>query len=194
MRVFLIIIMCAFCKTFYGQTDSSVHYFKQIGWTIKVLPDFKPLDSATSAKAIAKGKAMVEGTMKREVNMSHLTNLINVSKEKFNNLDANLTLSPSINEKNWQTVDDSSKTIFYKTFVNQMPNAKIDSLSSTKTIDGIRFKAFNVDIAISNDIAIHTCFMTTFHNEMYFAITYVYINDNYGKEILRMIDESKFDK
>ncbi len=193
-RAFIFITLCVFFKTLYSQTDSSLHYFKQIGWTINILPDFKSVDSTTTVKNTAKGKAMVESTMKRDVNMSHLINLVNVSKNKFNNLVVNLTNASSITEQNWETVDKSAKDIFYKTFVTQMSNSKIDSAFSSKLIDGVDFRTFNVDISVNSNIVIRTCYMTTFYKGMYFAITYVYTNDIDGKEILSMIDESKFDK
>jgi len=192
MRPLTFLLSILFSQVLNGQADSTFH-FKQVGWTIKVPPDLKPVDSATSAENIKAGKETVEGLMNQKVNMTKSTILISAAKDKFNYFGSTLTKSEAVTENNWLSADSLTKTIFYQAF-SKLPNIKIDSSSTGQTIDGVTFQKLLINLNINDKFIVHANMMTTYYKGFYFGITSFYMDEKVGLEIEKMLRESRFDK
>jgi hypothetical protein len=194
MRAVIFLIFLFIGKDVFCQSDTSIHFFKEIGWTVKIPSDFTTLDSATNAQLASSGKEEIEGAIHQKVNTSHLKNLITVSKNKFEYFGASLNTATSITQENWETVDQSVKEVFYKTYVAKLASAKIDSASSKQVVDGISFNKFTINIQVNPQVTLHSALLSTYYKSLFFSITYLYIYEGTGQEINTILDESKFER
>ena len=195
MRVLFFILVSFFVQTTFGQTDSSLYYFKEIGWSIKLPSDFKIVDSATRVSNIAKGKSAVEVTLNKEINMTKLTHLISAAKDNLNYFAANILNSALVTSENWESADNSSNEVLFKTMNRILKNFEIDTSNTLIIIDGVRFKKFQAICIIPNkNKQAYFSQIGTFHKEQYFSVSYFYLDKALGDEIENMLMTSKFDK
>ena len=194
MRPLFLLAAIVFFQPIFGQTDSLTHTFSEVGWTIKIPPDFKIVDSATRATNTAVGKAAIAKSSNTNANTSKLINLISISKDKLNYFNSNLNYSTAITKDNWETVDKSAKEIFFNTFIKQLPNGKIDTANAIRSIDGVDFKSFQATCLVNEKVSLHICYLSQFYKEHYFVISYFYVDNAAGTEIDDMLKNSKFEK
>jgi hypothetical protein len=190
-RLYAVLVFLSLCDFTYSQSN---HFFKEIGWSLKVPADFTLFDSATSAQIVDVGKQQIEQTINRSINTSDLKGLIAMSKGNLEYFSASLNTDKSITQENWQQLDKSVKETYYKSSVAKLPNAKVDSLSSIKTIGNLPFNKLVLSFKINPQLEFHAALLSTYYKNSYFSITYVYVYKETEQEINTMLNESKFNR
>jgi hypothetical protein len=193
MRLQLFLISFFILSTAIGQPNDSVFYFKEVGWTIKLPAGFKIVDSLTRAASVIKGEAMIEKTMKTDIDTANTIHLISASRDKANYFTASLANPGFVNIDNWEETDRLVKAIVYNTLQSQLPKTKIDTSSITETLQQVDFRSFTMDIKINAKVTLHSILLTSFYKDYFFSIRCLYTDDKIGNEIITMLKTSKFE-
>ena len=194
MRILTLIAFNFISINIFGQTEGQLVTFNDVGWTIKVPADFKTVDSSVRAANVEKGKGILDSSISRKINMSKVKNLISAARDRFNYFIVNLSNSTSITNENWEAADSLAKVIYYKSFLSQMPQAKVDTTYAIETIDGREFKKFKIDLIADKRIIIHSFFLSKFYRGHLLSISYLYTDTKAGEEIENMLTASKFER
>lgn len=187
-----------FLNRLWAQNVVQELYFNKIKWHI-ALPygpnGFSILDSMKESKLEQKGKAEIESSTGKKLNLNKKTiKLFSAIKNGFNYLDA--SLDPySGNKTAWERAVKNSKNIITKTFQNKFNAATIDTLTTIDTINNLLFDKFTVTLSNTGGKPFfHLIFYNAILAKYEFAITSVYMNETIGKEIEKIIKGSYFDK
>ncbi len=190
MKLLIFIISISIWATSCGQTNRT-YQFKEIGWTITLPSDFTLDDSVTNAQNIAGGSKILEGAGGKP-DISKIENVLSATKGQVGSFTVTISKSTVTNFHYWDSIDNNVIKIFYKAMVNQAPTAKFDTLRTTDTIDGLRFKNFQMHIKVNENKTVHNYYITRLYDGYSIAINYYYIDDATGEEIKKMLTQSKF--
>jgi hypothetical protein len=139
-----------------------------------------------------RGAEAIENTFGEEV--------INQSKTIFVFKNANFNYF----ESNYQPFDEridgdylesckNVNEIVFDTFKTQMPNAKIDSLSTIEKISGMDFHTFKVDITYPNGMTLKSLAYSRLFGLKEFSVNIMYVDDKQGKKMISSWMNSKFE-
>lgn len=176
-----------------GQTKTELKtlYNEDFKWTITIPENFINVSPQEWAKMQNKGIDAVEKTYGEEV--------INQAKIifVFKNADFNYM------ESNYQPFDvevDGDylescigvKEILYETFKTQIPNAKIDSISSVEKISNLDFQTFKMKIDFPNGMTMHSLMYSRLFDKKEFSVNIMYVDEKQGKKMIEAWTKSKF--
>jgi hypothetical protein len=191
MKYLLVFLMFCF-QTSFGQSDSTI-YFKEFGWIIKLPSDFKIKKTSDVLEMENASKKMLKESTNVEANVSANVNLITASKGSQNIFASNYTNSLDLTAENWNETDSTVKQLILKTFMKQIP-IKPDTINSIVLIDGIIFKKLEAIFKINDKIQINWAYLATYYKGHNLSATYIYIDSLAGKQILNILNTSKFEK
>lgn len=191
-----LILICAFFLLTHAsaQQIGKIYFFKEIGWTITLPSDFKTLDSIEDAERNERGLKAIEESNEIKADITELKTLIAASKNVYNYF--NSTITPFDPKKDGD-YDSSSKTVkdmVYKTFLDKMPTAKIDSVTTSEVIDGLLFDKFHVTIIIKENFIMNMFLLSKYYKGYDFGISYLYLDEKTKEQIETMLKTSKFNK
>ena len=186
-----IVFISTICQ---GQKESGKLYFKEIGWTITLPEGYNVLDSTVEAATLSRGKKAIEESNNLQFDVSDLKTLVSASKSQFNYFSSTITPFDALEDGDYQENNQEAKDIMFVTFTDQIPNAKIDSLSTSTIIDGLSFDKFQLKILLVNDITMTMIMLNRIHKNYDFGITYLYLDETTRGEIENMLFTSKFEK
>ena len=189
--VFFTVFICTICN---AQKESKKFTFKEVGWTITLPASYEVIDSTVDAAIISKGKKAIEESNDIEVDMSQTKTLISASKSQFNYFDATITAFDAQEDGDYQELNQSVKDALFTTFEDQIPNVKMDSSTTTITIDGIIFDKFQIKIVMGENSIMNMILLSRLRNGFDFGISYLYLDEVTKQEIEHMLNTSKFEK
>lgn len=176
-----------------AQLPDTLLKFKEVGWTIRLPRTFVLVSDKENEELTQNGLSAIEKSNDVKVDMEGLKTLLSASKGEFNYISA--TIQPfSEEDGDYVEVNEGVKEMLYKTFADQMVGGKIDTSSTTQTIDGISFSRFNADVSMEGKKVMTMVMLFRLHKGFDFGITYVYVDDKAKNEIETMLRNSKFEK
>jgi hypothetical protein len=187
--VFIGIMLMTACSQ--GHHDSRQYTLKEVGWTITLPPDFKVADSAKTADQMQQGKKAIEESTNTKVDMSTTKTLINATKG-HNTFNVTITGFDPKTDGDFAATNQITKNMVYQTFANQMPDAKVDSNSSSTTIGGLDFDQFHVNVKVKGQTIFNMYVLTKLYKGYDFGITYLYVDEASKREIEGILDNSQF--
>ncbi|HEY0067109.1 MAG TPA: hypothetical protein VGB46_07100 [Flavisolibacter sp.] len=166
-------------------------YNKEFDWTITIPEDFDTLTPKEWAKIQGRGAEAIEKTYGTEIENN--SNTIFVFKNsKFNYFESNWqpydTAEVSSYEETCQAVND----MIYGTFEAQMPDARLDSASSTETISGLEFRVFKVNIGLPDDKNLECRLYTRLFGNREFSVNITTLDKEKRAALLKAWRGSKF--
>lgn len=174
------------------KTEPKTLYNEDFKWTITIPENFINVSPQEWAKMQNKGLDAVENTYGEEV--------INQAKIifVFKNADFNYM------ESNYQPFDvevdgdylESCKgvnEILFETFKTQMPNAKIDSISSVEKISNLNFQTFKMKINFPNGMTMHSQMYSRLFDKKEFSVNVMYVDEKQGGKMIEAWTKSKFE-
>lgn len=177
-----------------SQQSGKQYSFQQVAWTIMLPPDFTVIDSADNSVRMERGVKAIENANDIKGDFSTTTTLISATKNTYNYFNSTITPFDSTIDGNYLTNNKELKNLIYKTMSDKMPNAKIDSTTTTKVIDGLTFDRFSLAINIPSKTSFSMIILSKYYKGYQFGITYLYLDDNTKEQIDRMLTTSKFEK
>lgn len=193
MKPLFSIIIIFFVPSLKAQDSITKYYFKKIGWTIELPGTFKLLDSVQNAASFKRGEKAMEKTLEMDIDVSETKTLIS-AKKKMNYFNATLTPFNPLKDGSYAEANKLVKEVVFNTMKNSSPKAKIDSVSSKITIDGLNFEKFSVTIELTPAFTMTMIILSKLYNGFDFGITYVYNDAKTREEIEQMLRNSKFSK
>lgn len=194
IRIIFVLISafaCTFCN---AQQQNRKFTFKEVGWTITLPAGYEVMDSSTNAAFISKGKKAVEESNDMELDISQMRTLISASKSQFNYFDATITSYDAQEDGNYEELNQGINDVLFKTFEDKMPNQKIDSSTTTTTIDGLIFDKFQIKIPLGEGMIMNMILLSRLRNGFDFGISYLYLDETTKQEIEHMLSTSEFEK
>lgn len=192
--IFLILFLSSFVSGFsQGKTKSKNFYNKDFKWTIAIPEDFENVSPKEWAKMQDRGKEAIENTMNEEVT-NQATVLFAIKNGQFNYMESNYQPFDEEVDGNYQETMAALNAILYETFTNQMPDAKVDTSTTTTEISGLTFRTFNIRLEFPNGIVMNTIMFSRLFGKRDFTVNIVYVDELEGKKMKDAWFGSKFGK
>ncbi|QES87352.1 hypothetical protein [Rhizosphaericola mali] len=188
----ILIVFIASCK---GQTKTekkTVHN-KDFEWTINIPAGFDTVSVEKWAKIQNRGAEAIEKTYDGKVENNAKTIFV-FQNDQFNYFESNYQLFDSTKDGNYLESFREVNNVIYGTFEAQMKSAKLDSSSSTQTIDGLVFQKFKVLITFPNKMVMNWQMFGRLFGKKEFTVNIMTVDRQKEKELLDCWLNSKFEK
>lgn len=155
MRILYLIALAALLSTFFScksQQDAKKTeiFIKEFNWTITKPVNFDTVSAEEQKRLEKKGTEAIENTYHEKIENA-AKNILFLKNDQFNYFESNYQPFDSIESGNYIENFRSVNDLLYGAFEVQMPNAKLDSTSSTEIISGLTFQTFNVKISLPDN-------------------------------------------
>ena len=173
MRPFILIISIFFllaCSS-NAQQVYKTFSFNEVGWTIDLPHNFQVLDSITDVEKMQGGKKLIENANGIKAEVSRTKTLISATKNSFNFFNSTITPCDINSDSGYQRETKTVKDMIYKTLVETMPKAKIDSATSTENIDGLSFDKFRITVTINGNVLFNSFLLSKLYKGYDFGIS-----------------------
>jgi len=191
MRTFIIIFIVFVTTNSFAQKEEAKFFCKEVGWTV-VFPNGFAFDSAFGEQMMKDGIKAVEETNNVKANITQTKILFNVFKNKWNNINATITFFDSSKQGNYKTFRQGANDALYKSYLDGIPDSKIDSIDAILTIAGLTFDSFHLTVYKREKLLFDTYLLSKFYKDYDFTISYLYIDSKIKAEVEAMLRNSKF--
>ena len=175
-----------------AQATARTYSFKEVGMTLTLPPEFKTIDSAKNADMNKAGQKLMKEATDINVDMSSTKTLITAMKGTYNYISSTVTPFDSRKNGSYRKTNKMVKNALYKTFSDKIPTAKIDSSTTTITIDGLVFDKFRINIILGEKMTMHMFLLSRYYKVYDFGITYLYVDDVTKAQIEAILKSCKF--
>jgi hypothetical protein len=176
-----------------GNVKENIYKSTEIGWSIKIPEGWTVVAKDIIEANDLKGKTAIEKTAGAEVDISRLKHLISFKKNQFNLFAS--TSEPYKEEYPGEYIENGKNLnkLIFDTYRDQ--GIKADSLSGIAIIDGLEFKTFETKIyGKDGTLILNQIMYSRLINGFDFGININYNNVTDRDEMLKALNESKFDK
>lgn len=195
MRITLFAILTIlFVNTARSQVAGSTHRLSEVGWTITLPAEFVILDSAENQAKMERGLKAIEDASDVTADLAATKTLISATKETFNDFSVTVTRFDPAVDGSYAENNKAVKDITYLTLVDQVPGAKIDTATTSYTIDNLVFDKFSINVTIPGTLSMSMSLLSKYYKGFDFGISYVCMDDKTKKQIEDMLQSSKFEK
>ncbi len=191
LNFLLILLLLSSCS---GQTKTEPRtlYNEDFKWTITIPENFISVSPKEWAKMQNKGLDAVEDTYGMEV-INHAKIIFVFKNADFNYLESNYQPFDVQVDGDYLESCKGVNDILFETFKTQMPNAKIDSISSIEMINNLDFQTFKMKIVFPNGLIMHSMMYSRLFGKKEFAVNIMYIDEKQGKRMIDAWTKSKFE-
>ena len=171
-----------------------VYFFSEVGLTLYLPPEFKVLDAVQNETLNKKGISEMSEANKMTIDASSLKTLIAARKSQSDYFNVTITPYNEIKEGPYYVASKEVNKILYNTFHENLKNSKIDTISNTKTIDGLVFTEFSLKMPVNDKLTMNMFVLSKFYKGYDFGITYLYTDDVTKSQIQSILQSCKFMK
>lgn len=173
------------------ETNSKTIHNKDFNWTITIPENFNSIDEKDWNKTQQKGKDAIEKTFGEEM-INQATTIFTFKNGQFNNFEANYQPYDIEIDGNYLETYHDVNEMLYQTLETQIPQAKLDSISSTQKISGLEFQRFDVVVHFPNGIKMKTTGFSRLFGKKEFTLNITAVNDKIRQQMLDAFLNSKF--
>ena len=186
--IFLGLISCK------SQTESNpkIIHNKDFNWTITIPENFNSINETEWNKTQQKGKDAIEKTFGEEI-INQATTIFTFENGQFNNFEANYQPYDIEIDGNYLETYNDVNEMLYQTFETQMPQAKLDSISSIQKISGLDFQRFDVVVDFPNGMKMKTVGFSRLFDKKEFTVNITAVDEKILKQMLDAFLNSKFE-
>jgi len=185
MKLFLIGLIFCFQSSF-GQSDSMLHYFDKIGWTLKFPEGFKSSDPRNTIDT-SREELITDSNYNHEFERHLIVMVKGLNAFCLNYF--NFRDKPITNE-NLDEASSLFKNYFFEKFIKSQ-NIR-DSITTMETLQGINFYKFKSTVLSGDGAPMYYTYLGTLHNGYYLCFIYLYTDKIVGGEIEKMFRTSIF--
>ncbi len=191
-RLFIAICFLSSCK---GQSKSGqkLVYNEHFKWAINIPAGFDTVSAAKWTKMQNRGAEAVEKTFDTKVE-NNAKIIFVFQNGQYNYFESNYQPFDSTKDGDYLESFKNINTILYETFKAQMQDAKLDSISSTRTISGLTFQTYEIKITIPDKIVMKWQMFSRLFGKEEFTVNIMTVDKSKEKELLTSWLNSKFDK
>jgi len=166
------------------------------GFTMTVPSSFKKLNNETKKEQLQRGKNQLNKLHEKELQFDSSLERAKMFQYDGDNLFLLNTKNYDISSQgNYDKAIKELNQFAYQTQSLNFPTARIDSLTSKETIDGVKFIKYIINAKISENKTMHLInYYHLFGNNADFTASIVFTDEELGKEILKAFKASKFKK
>jgi hypothetical protein len=172
----------------FGQSDTSIHYFKRLGWTVKYPVGFHYVVDATSNDSTTNDFITDPDSSGK---MNHHFNIIAKGFDAFAFSYFNYKDHP-ITRKNLDSANYNSSRFFVKALSGGV--VMTDSSESNGMIDGVPVYKYSISGITEDKTPIHYVLYSGLTKGYFFVFICLFNELTEGSEMETMIQNSKFDK
>jgi hypothetical protein len=193
MKSLFSIVLFLYTLPCLSQDSTRTVFVKEVKWSITMPENFELVEDSAQDNLNKKGAKLMGEANGVDINPSQTKNLF--STHNGNNI-LYSTITPfDVNKDgSYKKANIQLKEMLYKTFIEKVPKAKVDSSTSTVTIDELVFEKFTIQISLNGRHLITMCVLYKLYRGYDFGVTYLYMNDWAQMAIEKVIFASKFSK
>ncbi|HEX2536381.1 MAG TPA: hypothetical protein VHK69_21715 [Chitinophagaceae bacterium] len=120
--------------------------------------------------------------------------LFTTARNSFNLFNATLTPYDLKKNRDYPAVRREVKETLYQTLLTQVPDGRIDTVSAPMTIDALRFDKFEAVISLNDKPLFTMVLLSRYYKSYDFGITYLYMNEQTGRQLEAALQGSRFKK
>lgn len=176
-----------------SQSKSELNTVKveEFNWTVNIPENFEPTNKSEWNRITKKGEDAIEKTFGQEIDNQAIT-IFTYNNGRFNSFEANWQpYNIEIDGDYLETYSEVNK-ILYQAFETQIPNAKLNSISSTQKISGLEFQRFEIIIDFPNGIKMKTIGFSRLFEKKELTMNITYVDEEIGKKMLSAFVNSNF--
>lgn len=187
--LFLILQACT------GQTKTNKKeiYNKDFKWTITIPENFETVTPEEWMKMQNRGAEAIEKTYDQKIENRSKT-LFVFKSDQFNYFESNYQPFDPAADGNYDETNQEVNKVLYGTFEAQMPNAKLDSISSKETINGLVFNKFKITIHLPNNMVMNFLMYSRLFDKREFTVDIMTVDKEKEKVLLDAWTNSTFGK
>lgn len=168
-------------------------YNKDFKWTITIPAGFKSLNAEQFAKLQQKGADAIQKTYGQKVE-NNTRMIFSLKSDQLHYFEANQQPFDPTKDGDYLATCKAVDDILYNTFKRQMPDSpKIDSTSSTETVDHLSFQRFKITIAFPSKETLNLVMYNRLFDKKELTVTIMYIDTARGNALLNAWRGSKFE-
>jgi hypothetical protein len=193
--IYTLLMASCFLTSCKGQTktEKKTVYDKYFKWTINIPAGFDTVSAEKWAKMQNSGADAIEKTYDAKVENNAKT-LFVFQNGQFNYFESNYQPFDTTKDGNYLESFREVNNMLYGTFEAQMKGAKLDSSSSTQTVNGLIFQTFKVVITFPNKMVMDWLMFSRLFEKKEFTVNIMTVDKQKEKELLDCWLNSKFDK
>jgi hypothetical protein len=166
-------------------------YNKEFDWTITIPEGFDTLTAEEWDRIQGKGAEAIKKTYGVEIESRPHTIFV-FRNNKLNSFEANWEPFDTLTDGDFDELSQLTNEMIYGTFEAQMPDAKLDSSSSTETISGLEFRVFSVNLKMPNKTTLECMHFTRLFGNRTLSVNITTLEKKKKEAMLKAWRSSKF--
>lgn len=175
------------------KTDKKEIFNKDFNWTITIPENFETVTPEEWMRMQNKGVDLIEKTYETKIEDNTKTIFV-FKSDQFNYFESNYQPFDTIENGNYDESCREVNKILYGTFESQMPNAKLDSMSSKEIINGLTFNKFKTTIYFPNKMVMEYLMYSRLFDKREFTVNIMTVDEAKQQVLLDAWKNSKFKK
>ena len=191
---YLLICLTIIFQSCNGQTTPKKEiYNKDFNWTITIPENFQNVSAEEWEKMQNKGADAIEKTYDEEV-INQSKTIFVFKNDQLNYFESNYQPFDTAIDGDYFESCKNVNNMLYETFITQLPDIKIDSVSTIEKIDNLEFQLFKMKVEYPNKMVLNVLMYSRLFDKKEFSVNIMYVDNNKGKQMLESWKKSKFTK
>ena len=187
----ILIITLQSCKS-QTRTESETLTIEEFHWTVTIPENFEPINPEEWNKQLNKGKTAMENAIELEIENNAVT-IFTYRNEQFSNFEANWQPFDTEVDGDYLETSSAVNEMLYQTLVSQMPDAKLDTVSSIQKVSGLEFRRFDIVMDLPNGLKMKTKRFSRLFDKKEFTVNITSGNQKVGQKMLDAFLTSTFE-
>ena len=193
MKVKILLLLLLLTTVDCFSQDLKQFYSKEFNWRIDIPDGFTTVSAQKAEETDAKGKLALEKTLGQPIENKAI-DIFRFQRDKQNYFQANYQPYDERKDGKYRKNLGMLHKVVYQTFATQFPTVKIDSVTTTETISGIKFVAYKMSINIPNKGTMEMYMYSHLFGKKDFTVTIICRDEKVGQDILAAWRGSKFSR
>lgn len=192
LLISIVIISCLNSLSTAAQSPN-VYYNKKFKWTITLPEGLDTVNTAEWKKMQNKGEEIIEETYGVDMDIKVKT-LIVMRYDLFNYFESNYQPYDTTAFDSYDAGFNEVNELLYNTFKAQIPEATLDSASSTAVIDGLDFLQYKVVIRLNDTVELNWYMFSRLFGSNEFTVNIMTADRAKEQELMNAFFRSTFGK
>ncbi|GAA5098554.1 hypothetical protein GCM10023210_34840 [Chryseobacterium ginsengisoli] len=189
--IFSILFSLFICFNIYAQNSGTEFYSPDFKWKIQIPEGFEKVNSEEWAKMQGKGEQALEKTVGQDV-INHSKTIFIVKSGNFNYLETNYQPFDTKTDGNYEEANKFVNDIVYKSFKENMPDAKITNTTTKEKINNLIFYKSSFKILMPNNMTMEMIMFSRLFGKKEFTLNIMFMDPEKGEEMLNVWKNSTF--
>jgi hypothetical protein len=189
---YLIVCLIITLQSCNGQTTAKREiYNKDFNWKITIPENFENVSAEDWTKMQNKGADAIEKTFEGEI-INQSKTIFVFKSDQLNYFESNYQPFDVSIDGNYLESCKNVNEVLLETFKTQMPNAKIDTITTVEKIDNLEFQVFKMKIEYPNKMILNLLMYSRLFGKKEFSVNIMYVDNKKGQLMTEAWKNSKF--